>query len=139
MIASASGLDVETDPRLREIDVGSWSGQTVAAIAYANPRFHDALAAGEDFRRSDTGETATEAGERVAGVLRELAHRHAGETTVVVGHGLSLRVGLSLVTGLGFAGSFALVGLWNCSWTILEPGDRWRILTYNSVVPARDS
>lgn len=138
-IATASGLVVETEPRLREINVGSWSGQTITAIAEANPWFHDALAAGEDFRRSDTGETALEAGERVAGVLAELAQRHPGETTVVVGHGLSLRVGLALAAGLGFSGSFALAGLWNCSWTILEPADRWRIVTYNAVVSARES
>ncbi|WP_232547612.1 histidine phosphatase family protein [Propioniciclava soli] len=138
-VAAASGVEVTTDPRLREIDVGTWSGRTIAEIAAAHPWFHDKLAAGEDFRRSDDGETATEAGERVAGVLAELAHAHPGETTVVVGHGLSLRVGLALATGLGFAGSFALAGLWNCSWTIVEPGDRWRIVTYNAVASSRES
>ena len=133
-IAAASGLPVAVDARLREIDVGSWQGRTSAEVAAENPWFEDALHAGRDFRRSETGETAEEAGERVASVLGGLADAHAGETTIVVGHGLALRVGLSLFLGLGMEASFALSGLWNCSWTILEHNQRWRLLSYNNVV-----
>ena len=43
-------------------------------------------------------------------------------------------MGLSLFLGLGVEGSFALSGLWNCSWTILEHNQRWRLLSYNNVV-----
>ena len=67
-------------------------------------------------------------------VLRELADAHGGDTTIVVGHGLALRVGLALFLGLGVEGSFALSGLWNCSWTILEHNQRWRLQSYNNVV-----
>ncbi len=133
-IAGASGLGVSVDRRLREIDVGSWQGRTSAEVAAENPWFEDALRSGRDFRRSDTGETAEEAGARVASVLVELAAAHPGETTIVVGHGLALRVGLCLFLGLGMEGSFALSGLWNCSWTILDHNQRWRLLSYNNVV-----
>lgn len=133
-IAAASGLEVTTDERLREIHVGSWEGRTSVEVAAENPWFEDALHAGRDFRRSDTGETAAEAGERIATVLCEVADRYPGETTVVVGHGLALRVGLSLFLGLGLDASFALSGLWNCSWTILEHNQRWRLLSYNNVM-----
>ena len=61
-VASASGLVVSVDARLREIDVGSWQGRTGAEVAAENPWFEAALASGRDFRRSETGETATEAG-----------------------------------------------------------------------------
>lgn len=133
-VASASGLVVSVDARLREIDVGSWQGRTGAEVAAENPWFEAALASGRDFRRSETGETATEAGERVREALTELAGRYRGETTIVVGHGLSLRIGLSLLVGLGFEGSFALSGLWNCSWTVLDHHGRWRLQSYNNVV-----
>lgn len=133
-IVAACGLEVRTDPRLREIDVGEWQGLSVTEVAAACPWFAEKVAAGEDFRRSATGETATEAGERVAGVLDELTVRCPGETIVVVGHGLALRVGTALTLGLGVAGAGALSGLWNCSWTILERAGRWRMLTYNAVV-----
>lgn len=136
-IGAASGLSAETDARLREIDVGAWQGLSVAEVGAQNPWFAEKLAAGEDFRRSETGETATEAGERIAAVLAELVERHPGETIVVVGHGLALRVGTALTLGLGFAGSCALAGLWNCSWTILEHAARWRLLTYNAVASSR--
>ena len=133
-IATASGIGVEVDAGLREIHVGSWEGRTSIEVAAENPWFEDALHTGRDFRRSETGETAEEAGERVAGVLARVASAHPGETTVVVGHGLALRVGLSLFLGLGLDASFALSGLWNCSWTILEHNQRWRLLSYNNVV-----
>jgi len=136
-IAAATGLSVETDARLREIDVGRWQGLSVVEVGAAHPWFAEKLAAGEDFRRSETGETATEAGERIAGVLAEVVQRRPGETIVVVGHGLALRVGTALTLGLGFAGSYALSGLWNCSWTILEHAARWRLLTYNAVASPR--
>lgn len=133
-VAAASGLGVEVDDRLREIHVGSWQGRTAAEVAAETPWFEDALRSGADFRRSDTGETAEEAGERVAEVLRELAARHPHETTIVVGHGLALRVGMCLFLGLGLESSFALSGLWNCSWTILDHHERWRLQSYNNVV-----
>lgn len=133
-VATASGIEVATDARLREIDVGSWQGRTSVEVAAENPWFTEALDAGRDFRRSETGETAHEAGERVAGVLAELARAHAEETTVVVGHGLSLRVGLALFLGLGPDAAQALGALWNCSWTILEQRGRWRLQCYNSVL-----
>lgn len=133
-IAAASDVPLAVDPRLREIDVGSWQGLTSAEVAAANPWFEETLRVGRDFRRSETGETAAEAGGRVAVVLGDLAEAHPGETTVVVGHGLSLRVGMALFTGMGLDASFALSGLWNCSWSILDHTDRWRIQAYNNVV-----
>lgn len=134
VVAGASGLPVQIDARLREIDVGTWQGRTPAEVAAAHPWFEDALRTGRDFRRSETGETAAEAGERIAGVLHGLAGAHPGETSIVVGHGLALRVGLCLFLGLGVEASFGLSGLWNCSWTILDHHGRWRLQSYNNVV-----
>lgn len=133
-IATASGVGVSVDERLREIDVGSWQGRTSVEVAAENPWFEEALHSGRDFRRSETGETAAEAGERVAAVLHELAEAHPRETTFVVGHGLALRVGMCLFLGLGLDASFAVSGLWNCSWTILDHNERWRLQSYNNVV-----
>lgn len=134
-LASACGVAVETDAGLREIDVGTWQWRTPDEVMAEAPWFESTLMAGLDFRRSDTGETASEAGERVRGVLARLAEEHPGETTVVVGHGLALRVGLTFALGLDFAASGAFSGLWNCSWSVLEVRERWRLLSYNNVVP----
>lgn len=134
-LASLCGLPVETDAALREIHVGTWQWKTPEEVLPEAPWFDEYLRAGRDFRRSESGETASEAGERVRGALLRLGDERPGETTVVVGHGLALRVGLSYLLGLDFAGSGALSGLWNCSWTVLERRERWRLQSYNNVVP----
>lgn len=134
-LAAACRLDVEVDERLREIHVGSWQGRTPEDVTLECPWFPDALREGRDFRRSETGETAAEAGERVHEALLAAAARHPGETIVVVGHGLALRIGLTFLLGLDFAHSFLFTGLWNCSWSNLEHRGYWRLTSYNNVVP----
>lgn len=132
-LAAASGLEVRHDPRLQEINVGTWAGKTIEDAAAEFPGFHEHLATGRDFRRSATGETATEAGARVAAVLRELADERPEGTTAVVGHGLALRMATLRLLGWDMVTGLALSGLWNCSWTILERRDRWRLASYNNV------
>ena len=75
---------------------------------------------------------AAEAGERVRVALAELGERYAGTTSVVVGHGLSMRTGMTLLLGLDLAHSALLTGMWNCSWTVLEHVGRWRLQSYNN-------
>ncbi len=135
VIGEASEVGIMVDEGLREIHVGSWQGRTPADVQDESPWFTEALRAGRDFRRSDTGETATEAGERVRVVLAALGEAYPGETTVVVGHGLALRVGLAFLLGLDFHQSFGLAGLWNCSWSVLEHRSGWALQSYNNVVP----
>lgn len=132
-LASATGLDVQTDDRLREINVGTWMGRRLADVAAEVPGMTEDLAAGRDFRRSPTGETATEAGARVAGAARYIASWNADGTTAVVGHGLATRMGVLELLGWDMVTGLGLSGLWNCSWTILELRDRWRLLSYNNV------
>ena len=138
-LASEIGLPVEVDARLAEINVGTWAGMRKEDAAAELPGFDELLRTGQDFRRSATGETATEAGARVAEALREIAHRGAGLTTAVVGHGLSLRMGILQLLGMDMPTGTAFTGLWNCSWSVMELRDRWRILSYNNVVGERSS
>lgn len=135
VIASATGAPLATDPRLREIDNGTWEGLTAAEVTAEAPWFPEAVRAGADFRRSATGETAEEAGGRVAGLLRDLAEIRQGQTTVVVGHGMALRVGLCLSLGFGMDAAGAFSGLGNCSWSVLEVTGSWRLASYNNVAP----
>ncbi|MCB0911438.1 MAG: histidine phosphatase family protein [Propionibacteriaceae bacterium] len=133
IVAARCGLPVTTDPRLQEVNVGSWSGQSMDEIGAAVPDFWPALREGRDFRRSPEGETATEAGQRVALALLEVAEAAAdGEVLLAVGHGLSLRVGALLLMGLDYSYARLFRGLLNCHWTVLEPGgEHWRMQGYN--------
>ena len=127
------GIDVQADARLREVNVGSWAGLSLDDIGRDVPDFWPALREGRDFRRSPTGESATESGQRVA--LSVLDHAEAaddGEVLLVVGHGLSLRVGALLLMGLDYSSARLFGGLVNCHWVVLRPGeDHWRMLSYN--------
>lgn len=133
LVAAAAGVGAERDPRFREVDVGSWAGLDLDTVAELEPDFWPAINEGRDFRRSPEGETATEAGRRVADALLEYA---AGdpEVLVVVGHGLSLGVAAFLLMGLDYSSARRFSGLLNCGWIELQPGEHyWKLRAYNRV------
>ncbi|WP_040161274.1 histidine phosphatase family protein [Nigerium massiliense] len=132
-IADATGLDVRPDAQLQEINVGTWAGRYSKDVRAELPWFEEKLRTGQDFRRSDTGETGAELGDRVGAALADIAGRHPEQTVVIVGHGMALRYGLARLLGWDEQVLLGLTGLWNCSWTVLELRDRWKLLSYNNV------
>jgi probable phosphoglycerate mutase len=85
IVASSLGLPVQLDARLREVDVGEWSGLTSVEV---EERFPDG------FERRRAGATGWEQGEeyeamsaRVVAALLEIAARHEGGRVLVVTHG----------------------------------------------------
>lgn len=133
IVADRCALEPSVDPRLQEVNVGSWSGRTMAEIGQLEPDFWPALQQGRDFRRSPEGETGTQAGQRVALALLDQAEAMAdGQTLLAVGHGLSLRVGAMLLMGLDYSYARLFQGLLNCHWLIVQPaGEYWRLQQYN--------
>lgn len=133
IIGKRLGLPVELDARLQEVNVGSWSGLTTEQVAASDPAFSAALAEGRDFPRSPTGETATQAGARMAEALLDHAEAAAdGEVLLAVGHGLASRIAALLLVGLDYSHARLFVGLGNCHWLSLRPGaERWRLVSYN--------
>ena len=133
LVTAGWGIDVRPDARLREVNVGSWAGMSIDDVGQSVPDFWPAIREGRDFRRSPSGESATESGQRVA--LAVLDHAEAladGEVLLVVGHGLSLRVGALLLMGLDYSHARLFGGLVNCHWMVLRPGeDHYRLLAYN--------
>lgn len=75
-LSEATGLGIELDAGLREMDVGSWTGIT---IEEANRRF-------ERSKQPD-GETREEFDTRVVAALHRVAAAHPGARIVVVAHG----------------------------------------------------
>ncbi len=134
-LASCTGLTVELEPRLQEINVGDWAGLTNDEVFAAHPDFAAALRAGRDAQRSASGETGAQAGARVAEALLDIAEGSPdGSTVVAVGHGFALRVAMVFLLGLDYAHNLTLGGLWNASWSVLQPGgESWRLLSYNNV------
>ena len=85
IVAEEIGMPVTLDPRLREVDVGEWSGLTWSEVEARFP---------EGARRRLAGETGWEHGEafeamgdRVTEALLEIAAAHDGDRVLVVTHG----------------------------------------------------
>ena len=72
IVVDGRDLPLRIDPRLREIDVGSWQGLTNDEIA--------------GLERTD-GETLEAFRARVLGALESIAAEHDGATVLVVAHG----------------------------------------------------
>ena len=139
-LARLTGLAVRTDPRLREINVGTWEGLTIdEALGRLDPAEAARYLAGEDVRRSPTGETVAEVAARATEALAENGTRAApGSTVVVVMHGLAGKVGVCQLVGLPNDTWRALGSLHNCGWISVErhrSGDYWRIADYNITAP----
>ncbi len=76
IIGRAKGLEVHADERLREIDIGAWSGLTRAQIEERFP----------GMTRPD-GESSDAFDARAVGALRWIAGSHGGGSVLVVTHG----------------------------------------------------
>ena len=135
LLAERTGLEIITDKRLREIHVGSWEGRLGEEVRAADPELARRLWAGEDVRRSPTGESPREVAERMAEALTEIAEAAEDHSTLVVAtHGLSGRVGTCRFVGLPFEHWRLLGSLSNCAWVSIDrhrSGAYWRIEGYN--------
>ncbi|HEY5847867.1 MAG TPA: histidine phosphatase family protein [Microlunatus sp.] len=137
-LAALTGLRITTDQRLREIHVGSWEGLTGDELRATDPESAAKLWAGEDVRRSSTGESVAEVGERTAEALLDIAaSAEAGSTVVVATHGLAARAGIGRLLGMPPESWRLLGSMDNCGWSVLEwhrGGGYWRIAAYNARV-----
>lgn len=132
--AEAVGLPVRLDPRLREIDLGTYEGMTPQQWEVDDPDRHARWRAGYDVRRGG-GETYLEVGVRALAAIREALGTLGDPDAllVVVSHGGTIR---SILTGLlelptvqwGHLGT-----LGNCCGALLhraDDGRGWRLLAY---------
>ena len=129
LVAVATGLDIEPDPRLREYDMGLRSGLTRADFAQRFPREYAAWLAGDSSHPVPGEESIAQVHARVVPALREcLAALAEGETGIVVMHGGCLKVGVMGLLGWPGELSASLQGPENCGYCVLsEHGDRGRV------------
>ena len=89
IVAATLGLEVRLDPRLREVDVGEWSGLTSTEVEQRYPDGH------RERREGGTGWTTGEPfdamGARVLAALGAIAQETPGSVVLVVTHGGPLR------------------------------------------------
>ncbi len=101
IIGTAVELLVETDPRLREIDIGVWSGLTGPEIAQRHGDEWGQWSQRRDphFRRGG-GESYRDLTERVAPAVTELVRQHPGERVLIVSHGGTINAYLAHLLGM---------------------------------------
>ncbi|MCW2757636.1 MAG: histidine phosphatase family protein [Nocardioidaceae bacterium] len=138
-VATATGLPVVVDPRLREFDMGERSGLTREEFA---ERFPDSFAAwlnDDDGRPAPGEQTRAELHDQLAPALHDhLAALGPDQTGVLVMHGASTKVAVAALLGWPLTLVPTLRGLDNCRWAMLEerPRDgRLRLAAYNVAAP----
>lgn len=99
-IADATGLDIITTDKLREVDVGGWQGLTREEVARKFPETYKSYIETSRLEGFDGGENYVKFGERVVNIIKEIAAKNEGKTVIVGTHGGVIR---SLrATWLGF-------------------------------------
>jgi probable phosphoglycerate mutase len=133
-LGAAAGVEVERDARLREVDVGAWSGLTRTEIAERYPADHAAWMRGEDVRRGG-GEVSGEVVERASAAVRDRLPCEG--PLVVCTHGGTSRDLVIALLGLPRQARTAFAVLGNAHWAALaRHGDGWRLVSYNVAAPA---
>ncbi len=136
-LGAVTGIEVESDLRLREMNFGVREGLTSREAWHTYPDEMRAWVTGDDIRMPG-GETYREAGRRFADALEEIADDLTGERPVViVAHGAVLRVGACTFVGIDQRYWRSFGGFNNCAWSVLEESrfaDRklWRITEWNA-------
>ena len=97
IVAKVHRLEVEIEPALREIHVGSWEGLTAAEV---EERYPEGWARFQNGERGHDGETHEDHSLRVVEAVRRIAHEHPDEEILIVSHGGSLRAVQRAVLGL---------------------------------------
>ena len=85
-LGAVLGLVPKVDPRLRELDVGDWSGRVRAEIQQTDPALLARFESEDPEARPPGGETRGEIRERAHRVFRDLAEQFPGSRIVVVTH-----------------------------------------------------
>ncbi len=126
-LADITGTPVKVDPRLREIDVGSWQGLTRTEVAARHPEQHAAWLAGQPLLDRG-GESKAQLDARVLAALREIDVGYV----LLVTHGGTSRSIIDALLHLPESSRRWLAPLGNGHWTDLRRDQRgWRLFAHN--------
>lgn len=144
-VHAAGGPAPQPDARLREIDVGAWSGLTRPEIKAAFPaEYADWMGRQNGDQRRGGGETYREVATRAVAGLDDAVAR----TLVVIGdrpslvmatsHGGAIRACVGTLLGLEHTDWWRMAVLGNCRWAVLvRAHEGWRLSAWNvGVEPA---
>jgi len=137
VLSELSGVPVETDPRLRELEFGAREGLTWDEAWEKMPDGMQAWIEGDESKIPGS-ETHHQAGVRFGDALRDHVESLGDdETLVVVAHGGVARVGTCSFLGFPVETWRFFGGLNNCAWSVLQEDEfrgrrGWRIVEWNA-------
>ena len=126
------GLELRTDPELRELNMGDWEDQTWGQVRRTQPGELDRFNRSDPTWTAPRGEGLGELGERVERALRRIAAAHPDQTVAVFSHGTAIRQALARIKGIPPEEWHGLRHSDNTAVTCLEvEGDTARIVFEN--------
>lgn len=94
------GMEVQIDPRLREVNLGVWEGMVVTDIQAQYPVEWEARQTNRLHGRPPGGESVHDVAARIWPAVDDLAARHPDGALILVSHGLALATILCRAQGL---------------------------------------
>ncbi|EJO21412.1 putative alpha-ribazole phosphatase [Selenomonas sp. FOBRC6] len=91
-LAQRFGLEVISDPLLRELNFGSWEGRNFNDVNAENPNAMKNFYTDPEQADIPESEPFPEFQRRVAGRVREIVAQERGKRIVIVSHGASIRI-----------------------------------------------
>lgn len=94
------GLELHTDPELREIHMGDWEDMTWGGIRHPNPEPLEMFGRLDPAWRAPNGESLADVGNRVTGAIRRIAQAYPNQTVAIFCHGTAIRQVLANIKGI---------------------------------------
>jgi 2,3-bisphosphoglycerate-dependent phosphoglycerate mutase len=128
-LAEQTGLEMHTEPDLREVHLGDWEGGLFRKMVAENHPIMQRVGAEERWDLIPGAEPAADFAARVRGVIMRMAASHPGERVAAFSHGGFIGQALAQASG---SRPFAFSGAANASISRLVITDQlWIVRTYN--------
>jgi len=108
-IAKLLGLDVQIEPRLREINQGEWEGVLVDEIKARYAELWSQRTVDPASVRPPGGETVGEVAERVYAALDDIARLFPNGQLLIVSHGLSIATAICCDKGIPVGQAYTVI------------------------------
>ncbi len=90
-IYAPKGLELRTDPGLRELKLGDWEDLPFGLVRRQFPRQMELFNRTDPAWEVESAETFSQLGERVYSAVRRLVEKHPDQTVALFSHGMALR------------------------------------------------
>ena len=85
------GLELHTDPGLREMNLGDWEDLSFGEVRHRFPEEMERFNTSDPTWQAPNGEDFFQMGARIEGAVRRIAARHPGQTVALFSHGMVIR------------------------------------------------